>query len=252
MSKYDLTFASPILNAAGSLGFCPERRGPVDLERLGAFITNPISRRARRPAQSRRCLAYPGGFLLHSGFPNPGITQAIRRNRENWSRSSLPVIAHLLAEDAAGLAQMVGRLEGVEGITGIEVGLPLELGATAAAELLQAALGELPVVARLPFERAYDLARALAGLPLAAFSLGPPRGVLPGLAAGSLRGRLYGPAIFPQALAIVAGLAGGGIPVIGAGGVYGPEQVQAMLAAGAAAVQVDAALWSGDWLVKRD
>jgi dihydroorotate dehydrogenase len=33
--------------------------------------------------------------------------------------------------------------------------------------------------------------------------------------------------------------------VIGGGGVYRPEQAQAMLAAGALAVQVDAALWRG-------
>lgn len=252
MTKYDLTLSSPILNAAGSLGFAPERRGPVHLQMLGAFITNPISRRARRPAQARFCQVFPGGFLLHSGYPNPGITQAIRRNREKWARSPLPVIAHLLAENPAGLAEMVRRLEGLEGLTGIEIGLPLEITSDAAAELLQAAIGELPVLVRLPFERACDLAQALAGLPLDAFSLGPPRGALPGPAGECLRGRLYGPAIFPQALAIVSQLARGGIPVIGAGGVYGPEQVEAMLAAGAIAVQVDTALWVGDWLAKTD
>ena len=50
MSKFDLTFSAPLLNAAGSLGFAPDPNGPVDLSRFGAFITNPISLRPRLPA----------------------------------------------------------------------------------------------------------------------------------------------------------------------------------------------------------
>ena len=61
-----------------------------------------------------------------------------------------------------------------------------------------------------------------------------------------VEGRLYGPALFPQALAGVRGLAQAGVPVIGAGGVYSQAQAQAMLAAGALAVQLDAVLWRGN------
>jgi dihydroorotate dehydrogenase len=40
-------------------------------------------------------------------------------------------------------------------------------------------------------------------------------------------------------------LAGAGVPVIGGGGVYKQEQVEAMKEAGALAVQLDAVLWRG-------
>ena len=248
MSKYDLTFATPLMNAAGSLGFTPEVRGPADLARLGAFVSNPVSLAGRTPAQARRCQSYPGGFLLHTGYPNPGLNQLIRRYREKWARSPLPVIVHTLGENPAQVSTVVRRLEGLEGVVGVELGLPVEADRAAAMELAQAGLGELPLIVRVPLERIIDLAYIVARQPVAAISLGPPRGILPGSTTGTTRGRLYGPAIFPHALAAVTSLARSGIPVIGAGGIYSQQDVEAMLAAGALAVQVDMAVWIMGWL----
>jgi NAD(P)H-dependent flavin oxidoreductase YrpB (nitropropane dioxygenase family) len=60
---------------------------------------------------------------------------------------------------------------------------------------------------------------------------------------------MYGPGVFPLALRAVENLAGCGLPVIGAGGVYQQRELDAMLAAGASAVQVDAVLWRGTALI---
>jgi dihydroorotate dehydrogenase (NAD+) catalytic subunit len=241
--KADLYFSSPWMNAAGSLGFALDRRQPFDLSWLGAFVTNPISLKARSPARDRLLLDFPGGFLLHTGWPNPGLSQAIRLYAARWARSPVPVIVHLLAGTPDELETMARRLETVEGVMGIEVGLPLECQAEMARALLAAAQGELPVIARLPFERSVQLAGNLSGSPIAALSLGPPRGALPGPQGGLVHGRLYGPALFPTALNLVNELAQMGVKVIAAGGVYGPGEAQAMLSAGALAVQFDAALW---------
>jgi dihydroorotate dehydrogenase (NAD+) catalytic subunit len=250
--KLDLAFDPPWMNAAGSLGFAPDRHGPVELSRLGAFVTHPISLEKRTPAHGVRYLAFPGGFLLHTGYPNPGLRTAIRRYGDQWGRSPIPVIVHLLCQRVDELAQAVQRLEGVSGVTGIELGLPPEIDAGQAAALAQAAMGELPVIVRLPLERAVELGGAItknnANIDgLAAFSLGPPRGVLPTPEGSLARGRLYGPAVFPLALAAVKTLTRFRVPVIGAGGVYREEQAEAMLRAGAVAVQLDAVLWRGGW-----
>lgn len=250
MSKYDLAFATPLMNAAGSLGFTPDGRGPFDLTRLGAFITNPLSLSPRTPAHARRCQSYPGGFLLHTGYPNPGLSQVIRRYRAKWAQAPLPVIVHILGESPDQVANTVRRLEGLEGVAGIELGLPVEIDRQAAMELVQAGSGELPVIVRIPLERAIDLAQSVARLPITAVSLGAPRGVLINPSGETTRGRLYGPAIFPLALAAVSSLSRSGIPVIGAGGVYRQGHVDAMLSAGALAVQVDTILWSAGWLNK--
>ncbi|HNQ95866.1 MAG TPA: hypothetical protein PKH47_14440, partial [Anaerolineales bacterium] len=73
--KRDLYFSKPLINAAGSLGFAPDLRVLQELGGLefGAFVTNPISLRPRVPTAQPAVLEYPGGFLLHTGLPNPGI-----------------------------------------------------------------------------------------------------------------------------------------------------------------------------------
>lgn len=250
--KLDLAFDPPWMNAAGSLGFAPDRHGPVDLSRLGAFVTDPISLEKRSPAHGERYLAYPGGFLLHTGYPNPGLRTAIRRYGEGWGRSPVPVLVHLLCQRVDELSQAVQRLEGIPGVAGIELGFPPEIEVQLASGLIQAAAGELPVIVRLPLERAVEMAAALTKKDaqadsLAAFSLGPPRGLLPTPDGSLARGRLYGPGVFPLALRAVKALSAFGVPVIGGGGVYQMEQAEAMLRAGAAAVQLDAVLWRGGW-----
>ena len=231
----------PFMNAAGSLGFAPDFRGPVDLEALGAFVTNPISQESRSPAGGQRCVPFPGGFLLHTGYPNPGFRKAVQQYAPFWRRSPVPVIVHILVKTAEQTGQMVRRLEGLEGVMGVEVGLPPGCTAGFAREIAAAAVGELPVAVRLPFENAAEIALALIGLDLAAISFSAPRGTL--RANGLVTGRLYGPAVFPMALKLVQELCQTSLPVIGSGGVYTLEQAGEMLGAGAIAVQLEAVFW---------
>jgi dihydroorotate dehydrogenase (NAD+) catalytic subunit len=245
VAKYDLAFSPPLMNAAGALGFVPDRRGQVPLDSMGAFVTNPISRQARTPAAGQRYLESPGGFLLHTGHANPGFKTAVNRYARQWAHLELPVIVHLLAQEPADLVWMVERLEGMEGLMGIEIGLPPQAAASQAAELVNAAWSELPVIVRLPMERASQLAWSVVQAGAAAVSLSAPRGALPARSGGLLSGRLYGPAVYPLALQAVRALAAEEIPVIGAGGIYSPDQGREMLLAGALAVQLDAVLWSG-------
>ena len=240
MPKNDLYLDKPLMNAAGTLGFAPAPKGPLDLSGLGAFVTNPVSRGPRTPARGTRFKPYPGGFLLHSGLPNPGLRAVIQQNGKRWARAAVPVIVHLLALEPSSLARMIERLEGFEGVMALEIGLPPDVDPDTAFDFAQAAIGELPAILRLPLEQAEALAPAVIAAGASAVSLGAPRGKLEGL-----RGRMYGPGVFPLALRAVEKLAGSGIPVIGAGGVYQPRDMEAMLGAGAFAVQVDAVLWRG-------
>jgi dihydroorotate dehydrogenase (NAD+) catalytic subunit len=254
MPKYDLTLPTPLINASGSLGFAPDPHGRVDLKDLGVFMTNPVSLSPRTAAEMRRYVPYPGGFLLHTGWPNPGLKSVIRRCAARWARSPIPVWVHLIPRQPHEVFEMIGRLERVEGIMGVEIGLPPGADAGQAIEFARAAAGELPFLLRLPFERAGELASALAPLAteigLAAVSLAPPRGELVQLSGDRITGRLYGPAIFPLALALVRSLVKTGLPVIGAGGVYRRADALAFLSAGAIAVQMDSVLWrveNRDW-----
>jgi dihydroorotate dehydrogenase (NAD+) catalytic subunit len=240
-----LEFKRPLMNAAGSLGFAPDPRGSVSTEHFGAFVTNPISVRARRAANPPSMLPFPGGVLLHTGFPNPGVSSAIKQYSAGWARASLPIIVHLLSAKAEELHKAILRLEELENVISVELGFEEDSSGQLVADLVEAATGELPLIAQLPITRALELAETALGAGASAISLGPPRGALAGKDGKVMSGRLYGPAIFPQALEVVRQLGREGVSVIGAGGVESEAQAEAMLEAGATAVQVDVSLWKG-------
>jgi len=247
MPKYDLVFSPPVMNAAGSLGFSPKSHHHLMQGGLGAFVTNPISLGRRTPANQRVCLEFNGGFLFHSGHPNPGLSAVLRRYAASWQGARMPVIAHILGNSAHEVQEIVRRLERRVGVSAIELGLASDCTVITALELVQAAQGELPIILRLPLEVAIMLGEALQEAPIYAFSLGAPRGTLNQAKGGLMHGRLYGPGIFPLALGVTERLAKGIVPVIGAGGIYHPEQIQTMLGAGAIAVQLDTVLWRLGW-----
>ena len=62
--KRDLYFSKPLMNAAGSLGFAPDMRLGIPFDSLGAFVTNPISLRSRKPA-AQPALRGGGRVVLH-------------------------------------------------------------------------------------------------------------------------------------------------------------------------------------------
>lgn len=243
MPKTDLNLSLPVMNAAGFLGFAPDLRGSVDLNVMGAFVTNPISLEPRSPAHNRCCLAYPGGFLLHTGHPNMGFRSILRKYAARWGRSPIHVIVHILALRVDEVAWMVHQLEAVPGVMAVELGLPPGGERALARDLVQAAQGELPVIAHPPLEEVKELAPTLSQAGAAGISLGPPRGVLPLADGKSVSGRLYGPAIFPQVLAVSHSLVDEGLSVIAAGGIYSTVEIDALLSAGAKAVQLDGILW---------
>lgn len=225
------------------LGFAPGKGWAWPFEQ-GAFVTNPISARRRVPAEERALLHYAGGFLLHTGLPNPGLRAVIYEQRQRWERSQIPVWVHLIAESAAEVSRMVEMVEGLEGVAAIELSIPPGAAGEEALALVAAGGVELPVVVSLPVTEASG--EWLMELPYAgasALSLCAPRGVLPGAAGRPVGGRLYGPALLPLAMAGVRAAQKTGLPVIAGCGVYRVEDGQALLRAGAWGVQLDTALW---------
>jgi dihydroorotate dehydrogenase (NAD+) catalytic subunit len=241
-----ISFSSPILNAAGSLGFAPNPRGAVDLLQLGAFFTNPVSLAPRSPAESRCLLSFPGGFLLHTGLPNPGLRAVVKEYAPRWARSPIPVIVSLLAGQPDEIARMVRRLETVEGVMGVELAIPPDATPDLALSLCQAAQGELPAIPCLPPGRLSEIGPKLKAAGISLVSLAAPRGALPAADGRLVRGRLLGPGMLPASLLAVAEAADLGFQVIGSGGISCQEDVKWMLKAAPSAciaVQLDSIFW---------
>jgi dihydroorotate dehydrogenase (NAD+) catalytic subunit len=246
--KNPLVVENPVMPAAGIFGFDGAAyRDLLDLTKLGALVTNPITWQPRRVARGTRVVPLPAGVLVHTGLPNPGMKRTIARYRARWARSLAPVIAHVVATSPAEVALCAAALEGCEGVIGLEIGLHDQATPDDIAAIVTAA-GEsaLPTLVRVPLYNAVEAARAAVeagagGLVVAA----PPRGTVRDPESGQLvGGRVYGPWLKAQALRAVGQVARlVDVPVVGGGGIHSPDDARDFLEAGAVAVQVDTAIW---------
>ncbi len=239
----ELVLKAPLVNTPGTLGFSPDIRSMPFLKYLGALITNPISRLPRHPANDRCCLPFEGGFLLHTGLPNPGISQVIRRFKRRWAEAPLPIIPHLLAEDPSSLAEMVHKLESLENIAAVEIGLPPACTPGELTAYFNAAAGELPVIISLSPEQIGLLIESLLAQPPTAVHLTYSRGTLPGPDGQLISGRLYGPAVFPLITTGATRLRSAGLHVIVSGGIDTRQKIDLFLSTGVLAVGMDTILW---------
>lgn len=243
--KRDLFFSKPLINAAGSLGFVPDLRGLKNLGglELGAFVTNPVSLRPRLAALHPSVVEFPGGFLLHTGLPNPGFHSVLKKFSAKWNRAELPIIVHLMADRPEETQNMVRELETVENVMAVQLGFAPLLADDIILLNLEMCLGEIPLIFALPHEQVLTLGRPLMDGGACAISIAPPRGALYDRTGNLITGRMYGQSLFPRSLDIVRSAGMIGLPVIGSGGVWSQADVESMLTAGAMAVEVDARLW---------
>lgn len=242
--RLDLDLASPWMNAAGMLGFTPPERWDWPAP-AGAWVTNPLSLGPRTPTESRTGLSFPGGALIHSGLPNPGLNAVLRRYAERWARSALPAWVHIFGRSPDEIHTLVLRLEEMEGVSAIELGIGDDCSGADALAQVDSALGELPLVVSLPLPRAGEAwLNELPRLGASALTLAGPRGALFAADGHLVSGRIYGPALLPQMMAAVQFLRQRfRLPVIAGGGVYRLEDGAALLKAGAWGIQIDTALW---------
>jgi len=244
--KRDLYFSKPHINAAGSLGFAPDPRNGIalDARAFGAFITNPISLRPRLPTAQPALIHFPGGFLLHSGLPNPGFRNVLKKYSAKWNRSDLPIIVNLMADRPEETQQMVRGLENIENVMAVQLGFAPLLSDDIIILNLEMCLGEIPMIFSLPQEQVLSLGPRLIQHGADAISIASPRGALYDQDGKLVTGPLYGQSLFPRSLDVVHSAAMIGLPIIGAGGVWTNADAESMLKAGAMAVETDAQLWA--------
>jgi dihydroorotate dehydrogenase (NAD+) catalytic subunit len=248
--KYSLSISNPVMIASGMMGFDPSTyRNLMKLEKLGAIVTAGLSWKARGPAKGARVVPSPGGLLLHTGLPNPGVTRVIQKYGQAWANSPIPIIVHIIANRPEEAARCAEVLEGVANVVGIELGLHDQVHPDDIPVLIAAIQerSQLPLLIKLPLYGAPFLSQAAEdggadGLVVA----GPPRGTDRDLVSGQLiGGRMYGPWLKPQVLRAVGQIAElVSIPVIACGGIHTADDARDYLAAGARAVQVDTLVWT--------
>lgn len=233
------------MNAEGMLGYAPPGIWPLEQPPI-VFVTDPVSYQPRSPAADRQCVFYPGGMVIHTGWPNPGFHKVVQAFRQRWERAGVPVWVHLLGERPFEMDKMVRSLEELDGVAAVEISLPLNMKDNDSLDLIDAALGELPLVLCVPLDQLNTglISRAVQ-LGVSAVSVSAPHGMLPLAGNTTVHGRCYGPGLLPLALQALACLRDMDVPFIAGCGVYDTAGIETMLKAGAAAVKLDTVLWRG-------
>jgi len=257
-----LRLANPVIAASGTWGYGDEYGDVVDGNRLRAIICKGTTLEPRDGNPQPRIIEVTGGILNSVGLQNIGVEALVREKAPIWAGWSVPVLVNIAGNTVDEYAKVASKLEGVAGISGIEVniscpnvsrgGMQFGTDPLAAADVTQAVKGatSLPVMVKLspnvtdivPIAQAVEKAGAdaislintVGGMAI------DVKGRRPAL--GNIHGGLSGPAIKPVALLMVYRVAGCvNIPVVGCGGIMNVADALEFILAGAVAVQVGTA-----------
>ncbi len=257
-----LLLANPVMTASGTFGYGIEYNQLFDIQKLGAIVCKGTTLESREGNPQPRIAETPYGVLNSIGFQNIGVKALITEKTPTWAKWRVPVIVNITGNTTEDFARLAGELDGVAGISGIEVniscpnlktgGLAFGTNPDSAAEVVTAVKSAtaLPVLVKLTpnTDRIAQIAVVVAEAGADALTV---VNTLKGIAIditqrkpllGNIVGGLSGPAIKPVALYMVYEVAGVvDIPIIGCGGITTATDAIEFFMAGASAVQVGAA-----------
>jgi dihydroorotate dehydrogenase (NAD+) catalytic subunit len=274
--KQELVLRNPVMTASGTFSNGVEFARRFDIEALGAVVSKGTTLRARRGNPQQRTVETAAGMINSIGFQNIGVGALIRQVAPTWARWDVPVFVNIMGDTVAEFGQLARRLDGVPGVSALEVNIScpnvevggMEFGqdpavaASVVAEvrsqtLLPFTVKMTPNVADIrPIARAVEDAGADAitimnTVPAMAIDIERRRPVI-----GATFGGLSGPAIKPIALRhvyLVSAVVD--VPVIASGGISNGRDALEFIMAGASAVQVGTATFRdprAPWLVREE
>jgi dihydroorotate dehydrogenase (NAD+) catalytic subunit len=257
-----LILPNPVMIAAGIAGYGIEYAEIADVQKLGAIVCKGTTLMPKEGNAQPRLVETAGGLLNSIGLENIGVEALVGEKAPVWAGWRVPVIVNVAGETVDEYVAVTSKLEGVPGISGIELniscpnvsagGIEFGFDPEIAARVTSAvkAATTLPLIVKLSpnVTDIKEIALAVEEAGADAISL---INTLKGMAIdidqrkpclGDIVGGLSGPAIKPVALYMVFEAARVvHIPVIGCGGIACAEDALEFIMAGATAVQIGTA-----------
>jgi dihydroorotate dehydrogenase (NAD+) catalytic subunit len=252
-----------VIIASGIAGYGIEYGEIADIQKLGAIICKGTTLMPKEGNAQPRLVETARGLLNSVGLENIGVDTLIGEKAPIWAGWQVPVIVNVAGETLDEYVAVASKLEGVRGISGIELNIScpnvsaggMEFGvdpklAAQVTSVVKAAT-TLPLIVKLSpnVTDIKEIALAVEGAGADAISL---INTLKGMAInieqrrpclGNIVGGLSGPAIKPVALYMVFEVAKAiHVPVIGCGGIACAEDALEFIMAGATAVQIGTAI----------
>lgn len=261
-NKRGLPLTNPVMTASGTFGYGMEYEHLFDIQKLGAIVCKGTTLEPMEGNPQPRIVETAGGMLNSIGLQNIGVEALIREKAPVWAKWRVPVIVNIAGKTISEYGQLAARLDGVSGVSGIEVNIScpnvkaggVEFGADARSAAKVTAVVRkattLPVIMKLTptTNDIVGIAKAVAEAGADAVCL---INTLKGMAIdvktrkpvlGNVFGGLSGPAIKPVALAMAYQVAGAvNIPIIGCGGIATATDALEFIMAGATAVEIGTA-----------
>jgi len=257
-----LLLDNPVMTASGTFGYGIEYQELFDIQRLGAIICKGTTLEPKEGNPQPRIAETASGILNSIGLQNIGVDALIAEKAPIWAGWRVPVLVNIAGEKIDDYARLAERLNGVAGISGLEVNISCpnisaggaefganpDTAATVTAAVKKATslpvlvkltpnTGDIAAVAVAVAEAGADAISLINTLKGIAIDVKTRRPIL-----GNVYGGLSGPAIKPVALHMVYQVAGAvSVPVIGCGGISTAEDALEFIMAGASAIQVGTA-----------
>jgi len=252
---------NPVLVASGTFGYGEEYSQLIDLNKLGGIITKSITLEPREGNPPPRLIETPAGLLNAIGLVNPGLKVFCKKNIPFLKQFNTRIIVSIAGEREEDYLRLGEKLNPVQGIDGLEVniscpnvqeGLTLGKDPEKVFSLLRRLKrnSDIPLVVKITPETVSIIEVAQASREGGAEALSLIN-TLMGMAIdiekqepllGNIIGGLSGPAIKPIALRCVWQISQNvDLPIIGMGGIMGPEDALEFILAGASAVAIGTA-----------
>jgi dihydroorotate dehydrogenase (NAD+) catalytic subunit len=257
-----LKLKNPIVTASGTFGYGTEFSPFFDLSCLGGIVVKGLSLQPRRGNEPPRIWETPSGMLNAIGLQNVGVDAFLADKLPALRPFDTAVLANVYGERVEDYAEVCRRLDGAEGLAGIELnvscpntahgGMQFGVDPGTLERLVREVRGttRLPLIVKLspnvtditePARAAVaggadilSLVNTFTGMGIHAETRRP---VLRNVVGG-----LSGPAIKPLALYMVHRVAAAvDVPIMGMGGIMSAVDAVEFLMAGATAVQVGTA-----------
>jgi len=247
------------MTASGTFGYGTEYNHLFDIQKLGAIVCKGTTLKPREGNPQPRIAETACGVLNAVGLQNIGVDALIKEKAPVWAGWEVPVIVNIAGETIDEYAKISGKLDGVAGVSAIEINISCpnikaggaEFGTNpkSAAEVTAAVkeATSLPVLVKLT-PNTSDIARVALAVAEAGADAITAINTLKGMVIdvtkrrpllGNITGGLSGPAIKPVALYMVYEIAATvDLPVIGCGGITNASDAIEFIMAGASAIQV--------------
>jgi dihydroorotate dehydrogenase (NAD+) catalytic subunit len=254
--------SNPVMIASGMAGYGIEYAEIVDVHKIGALVCKGTTLMPKEGNAQPRLVETADGLLNSIGLENIGVDALIREKAPIWAGWQVPVIVNVAGETIDEYVAVSRKLEGVPGISGIELniscpnvsagGMEFGVDPKLAARVTSAvkAASSLPIIVKLSpnVTEIREIALAAEEAGADAISL---INTLKGMAIdvdqrkprlGSIAGGVSGPVIKPVAIYMVFEAARAvHIPVMGCGGIASAQDALEFIMAGATAVQIGTA-----------